>query len=149
MCISWRRSCSCTLPLSCRWGTGKIFGEWCSQGKNGCWENAFCKGYKNTIVLLVLSKLELSLFASDHLCKVNFAGSKWFLVACRCQSSRGNFQNFWNRFWVRVGWQGTWASLGHFTGGLWKLTFFFSSLLKVGPLKGVLTRMIKTLRCHG
>lgn len=45
------------------------------------------------MALLGLSELQLRLLASACLCRVDFAGSKWLLVACHSWSSRGDFQN--------------------------------------------------------
>lgn len=48
------------------------------------------------MALLGLSELQLSLLAGAFLCRVDFAGSKWLLVAFHSWSSRGDFQNLPN-----------------------------------------------------
>lgn len=95
------------------------------------------------MALLGLSELQLSFFASAHLCRVDFAGSKWLLVTCHCWSSRRDLENLPDtqglRRWGDGGsQQGRWASLeslhhGSQEGNIYFFFFFFPQ--SVAPQK--------------
>lgn len=156
MCVSWRQSRRCTLMLSCRWGTAKIFGEQCSQ-KKGRWENAFCKEHANMMALLGLSDFYSWAFLLGLSLQNNFAGSKWLLVACHYWSSRGDFQNLPNSWGLSWGGRMGGSQEGEMSisgvASPWflgkKRPLFFFLFPKVWLLKGVLNRVLKTLRQYG
>lgn len=157
MCVSWRQSRRCTLTLSCRWGTAKIFEEQRSQ-KKGRWENAFCKGHANMMALLGLSDVQLSLFASAYLCRtiLQAVNGSWLLVSIGAPGVTFKIYQIAG-VWVGAGGWGAyrrerWASLFGVASPwfLGKECPLFSSFFpKVCLLKGVLNRVVKTLRQYG